>query len=402
MAARIDELAAKTSVTRDRYVDFLRGTSILVVVFGHWFIGQVYWQDGIIGTTSAIGKVSWAWALTWVLMVMPIFFFVGGFSNLVTYRSYRRKGESTLSWLRSRFARLLKPTLVFIGVWVVIQVVLHLTNTGGQSAFLRGMNPPGATVPFGPLWFLLVYMLVILIAPAFIRLHDRFGVAVPVVMVVGAVAADVVGFVVGISGVRYANVLFVWLLPHQLGFFYADGRLTALPRRTLAAMAAVGLGALILLTNPWVFGEAGQRWFPGIGHYPKSLMGTDLERISNMWPPTICLVAMSLWSIGAVMLVREPISRWLQRTGPWKATILVNSVIMTLFLWHMTAYLVVILVLWPLGFGQTNATALRWWIERPLWLILPGIILVGLVAVFGRFERRATPVKAPAAARPAA
>ena len=315
---------------------------------------------------------------------------------------HRRKGESTLSWLRSRFARLLKPTLVFIGVWVVIQVVLHLTNTGGQSAFLRGMKPPGATVPFGPLWFLLVYMLVILIAPAFIRLHDRFGVAVPVVMVVGAIATDVVGFVVGISGVRYANVLFVWLLPHQLGFFYADGRLTALPRRALVAMAAVGLGALILLTNPWVFGEAGQRWFTGIGHYPKSLMGTDVEPISNMWPPTICLVAMSLWSIGAVMLVREPISGWLQRTGPWKSTILVNSVIMTLVLWHMTAYLVAILVLWPLEFGETNATALRWWLERPLWLILPGIILVGLVAVFGRFERRATTVPAPAAARPAA
>jgi fucose 4-O-acetylase-like acetyltransferase len=390
MAASIDELVARTPDTRDRYVDFLRAFSILVVVAGHWFIGMIYWHDGVIGTTSAIGVTSWAWLVTWVLQVMPIFFFVGGFSNLVTYDSFQRKGQSTVTWLRTRLARLLRPSLVFLAVWTVIQIVLHLADVGEPTKwFLRGMRPPGATVPFGPLWFLAVYMAVILVSPAMIWLHRRFGLAVPLVMVVGAITADAIGFIGGSSEARWANVAFVWLLPHQLGFLYADGRLAALSRRAFAVVAAAGLIALVLLTTPWVFGDAGLRWFPAIGHYPKSLLGTDVERISNAYPPTICLMAMTFWSVGAVMLLREPLSRWLRRAGAWKAVVVANSVIMTLFLWHMTAYLLAILLLWPLGFGRLGATSLRWWLERPLWLAVPAVILLGIVAVFGRFERRA-------------
>ena len=99
------------------------------------------------------------------------------------------------------------------------------------------------------------------------------------------------------------------------------------------------------------------------------------------------------------MLLRPALTRWLRRPGPWKVTIFVNSVIMTLFLWHMTAYLLAILLLWPLGFGHEVDTTARWWLERPLWILVPGVILAGLVAGVGRFERlprRPAPVPAPA------
>jgi hypothetical protein len=76
----------------------------------------------------------------------------------------------------------------------------------------------------------------------------------------------------------------------------------------------------------------------------------------------------------------------------------VNGVIMTLFLWHMTAYLLAILLLWPLGLGQQTDSTPRWWIERIVWLGAPSLILAGLVAIFGRFER---PPPRPAPARSA-
>ena len=63
---------------------------------------------------------------------------------------------------------------------------------------------------------------------------------------------------------------------------------------------------------------------------------------------------------------------------------------MTLFLWHMTAYLLAILLLWPLGFGQETDSTPRWWLERPVWIVVPALILLGLVAIFGRFERSGT------------
>jgi surface polysaccharide O-acyltransferase-like enzyme len=387
MSGRLRELAARTPATRDRYVDFLRATSILVVVAGHWLVGVLYWEDGVIGSTSVIGRAPWLWIATWFLQVMPIFFFVGGFSNLVTYRAFRRRGDSTWEFVRSRLARLLRPSLVFISAWAVIQVVLHLLDVGAPTTpFLRGMHPPGATIPFGPLWFLAVYAGVLVLSPVMIRLHERFGLSVVVVMLVGAVASDAIGFITPFEEARWANVAFVWFLPHQLGFFYADGRLTKLSRRALWGLAFGGLAALLLLTNP-IFGDAGREWFPGIGHYPKSLLGTDVERITNTYPPTICLVAMAFWSIGLALLLRDQLTRWLQRDRPWKATLFVNSVIMTLFLWHMTAFLLAVLVLWPLGFGQQGAPTAGWWLERPLWVGVSAVFLSGLVAVFGRFER---------------
>ena len=70
-----------------------------------------------------------------------------------------------------------------------------------------------------------------------------------------------------------------------------------------------------------LFGEARYDWFPGIGYYPKSLLGTDVERISNAYPPTACFMLGGIWTIGGVMLLRPYLTRWLERRRPWKVTI---------------------------------------------------------------------------------
>jgi hypothetical protein len=53
----------------------------------------------------------------------------------------------------------------------------------------------------------------------------------------------------------------------------------------------------------------------------------------------------------------------------------------------MTAFLLALLLMWPLGFGRERDSTLQWWLERVIWLAVPGTILAGLVAIFGRFER---------------
>src|SRR4029079_10106094 len=172
-----------------------------------------------------------------------------------------RRGGSARSFVARRARRLLVPALAFFGVWTVIQVLLHLRGIGrptgpslpGGIALLRGVRPPGQTIPFGPLWFLGVYLVVVAVSPALIALHRRFGWWVPGVMVAGTVVADVVGFGTGVWAWRWFNVAFVLLLPHQLGFFYADGRLQRFPRWVFWAMALGGLAVLVLLTTPLVF-----------------------------------------------------------------------------------------------------------------------------------------------------
>jgi hypothetical protein len=378
-------------------VDLLRAASIVTVVVGHWVIGIISWRDGVIRTTSAVGLTSYLWLATWFLQVMPIFFFVGGFSNSVAYAGYRARGERAGAFVRSRLERLARPSLVFLGVWAGILLVMHGLEVGaptgprlwGDLTLLRGVLPPGATVPFGPLWFLAVYLVVVTVAPATIWLHERFGLWVPAVLVLGAIVADGVGFIGGVPLARWANVVFVLLLPHQLGHAYGDGSMLGWPRLVFVAMMVGGLAGLVLLTNPPVFQLAGDvrfEWFPGVGAYPKSLLGTDVEIVSNAYPPTLCFLLGGIWSIGAVMLMRPLLTRWIQRRRVWAATIAVNGVIMTLFLWHMTAYLLAILVLWPLGLGRQMDSTPVWWFERLVWVGLPGAILLGLIAIFGRFE----------------
>ena len=204
-------MAERTPVTRDRYVDFLRAFSIATVVIGHWFIAIVWRQGGRIGVISAVGATSGLWLGTWFLQVMPLFFFVGGFSNYVTYEALRRRGDTHGVFMRARAARLLKPTAIFFTVWGVIQIILHAIDAGGAGFFRVSF------LPFGPLWFLFVYLAVVAATPAALALHRRFGAGVPVALVAGVAVADVLRFAAGVPLVGWVNLALVWLLAHQLG-----------------------------------------------------------------------------------------------------------------------------------------------------------------------------------------
>jgi fucose 4-O-acetylase-like acetyltransferase len=394
--ATITDLADHTPPTRDRYVDFLRALSIAVVVAGHWTIALIAHDGGVIRSTSAIGRTHGLWAATWVCQVMPVFFFVGGYANYVAYQSARRRGATAAEFVRSRVRRLLVPAAAFAAAWAAVQVALHVADIGaptaphvGGVALLRGVRPPGQTIPFGPLWFLAVYLTVVCIAPITVALHRRFRWRVPALLAAGAVVADAVGFAGGHPGVRYLNVVFVFLLPHQLGHFYGDGTAVRWSRRALVAVMAASLAALVALTNPWLVRFAGARrfdWFGGIGHYPRSLLGTDIEAVSNAYPPTLCFLLAGCWLIALALLLRPAITRWLQRPAAWRLTIAANARIMSLFLWHMTAYLAAVVALSPLGLGHETQPSARWWLERPVWIAVPAAVLAALVAAFGRFE----------------
>jgi hypothetical protein len=53
----------------------------------------------------------------------------------------------------------------------------------------------------------------------------------------------------------------------------------------------------------------------------------------------------------------------------------------------MTAYLLAILLLWPLGLGHQHDSTPAWWLERVVWEVVPALILAGIVVLVGRSER---------------
>jgi hypothetical protein len=81
--------------------------------------------------------------------------------------------------------------------------------------------------------------------------------------------------------------------------------------------------------------------------------------------------------------------RWLQRRVPWAATILINGMIMTIFLWHSTVMMLLVgLAFWqmPSVLAQHPGTA-QWWWTRPLWVLAYGVASLPFLLAFARFER---------------
>jgi fucose 4-O-acetylase-like acetyltransferase len=379
MGGRLRALADATPAGRDRYVDFLRVVSIVTVVLGHWTIAAVRRAGGGLAAGNLLSTTPGLWLATWVLQVMPVFFLVGGFSNMVSWQALERRG-GYVEYLSGRMARLLRPVLVFAVVWLVLPLLLGRLGLPGGQVELVGK------VIGQPLWFLGVYLVVVALAPAMVRLHRRFRLWVPAALAAAAAAVDGVRLAAGVEQVGYLNLLLVWVLVQQLGFFYADGTLARWSRRALAGLAAAGLAGLMVLT--------------GTGLYPPSMVGLPGEE-SNMSPPTVCIVALAVWQLGLVMLLRPRVSAWLARRGPWTAVIAVGSMAMTLYLWHLTAmaalYGLVLAVDGPLPDPGTGA----WWATRPLWLALLAAVLAPLALALSRFERPGLALRQARTSRPA-
>jgi fucose 4-O-acetylase-like acetyltransferase len=359
------ELAAATPASRDRYVDFLRVLSIGVVVLGHWLMATVEVRPGGIRVGNALAGSPTAQLLTWVFQVMPVFFFVGGFAHATGMRSLDDRGGGYADFVRARVARLLRPTAVFLAVWTGLAIALELT--GHQD----GIGAVASRTIVQPLWFMGVYLGVVALAPPMYRLHRRYGAAVVVALLAAAALVDAVRFGAGVPAAGSLNLAFVWLAAHQFGYLYADGTLT---RRIGVALAAGGLTAVVLLTVV-------------SGAYPVSMVGMPGDRVSNMSPPTLALAAHTGWLIGLVLILRAPVTRWLDRRRVWMVVVSANGVVMTTFLWHLTALFAAYAVLLGAGFAPPAAGSAGWWWSRPLWIAALALLGTALVALFRWAER---------------
>lgn len=361
-----DRGAALTPATfRDSFVDLLRVASVLLIVFGHWISSTVWWWDGRVGANSILVEQPWLAPASWVVVTVPVLFFAGGFANITSYRRVVGSGGSSWAFIARRARRLLAPTMSFLSVWLAIEVVLHTIGVGGDGIAL-GVSPRGL-MPFGPLWFLTVYLVIIALCPLTVRVHDRFGLAVPVALVVAAAVTDAARFVLDLSMVGWVNLVLAWLLPHQLGYCYADGRLSSDARRANGALCGASLVGLVGLTAS--------------ATYPTSIGGLPGDGISNMRPPTMVIVALSLWQIGMLLAIQPRARAALRSRQLASAVQLLNRHAMSIYLWHMTALLVVVLVLAPFGLSRDHQPVASFWLQRPLVLGLSSMMLALIIVM---------------------
>jgi acyltransferase-like protein len=370
--SRAAELADRTPASRNRYVDLLRAVSMLVVTVGHWLAAAPYFDAANTLTTSHIlTVVPWTSWLTWILQVMPIFFMVGGYANGISWRAARRDGKSYAAWLEGRLRRLMWPLLPLLVAWVTIVAV----------EYARGVRPEliryGSQVAFIPIWFLAVYIVIVLLVPALESLWSRLGMRAFWALTAAAAVVDIVYFAGGVRWLGFANYLFVWCAIFLLGYAWLDNRFP--DRWMLLVYAALGLLALLSLVH--------------MAPYPVSMIGVPEDPISNTTPPKVTLIALAIVQGGLLLALQAPARRWLAGRAAWTATVAINSSIMTLFIWHLTATTLVVLAAYLAGgIGlRLEPGSSEWWRTRLPWVIANAIALAPLVVAFGRFERpRAT------------
>ena len=379
--SQASQMAAQTPKERNRYVDFLRSVSILVVIIGHWMIATVYVVDGEMNAGHLLaGRPQLHW-LTWLFQVMPIFFIVGGYSNAVSLESAKRKGIAYAGWLSARLNRLVAPLLVLLVSWAAIAMAMSLF--GARAVVIQSASQAALI----PTWFLAIYIVVVILAPLAYTFWQRFGFTSFLVFAAGAALTDVAFFVADMQWLGWTNYLWVWLAVHHLGFAWRDDRLGRVAKRLL--FSATGFVALWLLTS--------------YGPYPLAMVGSPDPELSNTLPPKITLLALGIFQFGLLLALEEPMRRALNGLRLWTATVLINSMIMTVYLWHITVMVVFAALLYTaggLGLGIEPGSS-EWWWTRPVWIAVLFVLLLPVALMLSPLERRGRPADAaiPAPAR---
>ena len=366
---KASEVADLTPGNRNRYIDFLRAASILFVVFGHWLMAAVVYDANTeqIMPVNTLAEVPWTQWLTWLFQVMPVFFFVGGFSNALSLDSAKQKNLSYGQWFSGRLHRLLTPLLFLLFCWAGISVVMNLLAVPPEKIALVSQ------MALVPTWFLSIYALICMLAPLSYAFWQRLGWLSFLIYVALAVLTDIAFFASGIEAIGVLNYFWVWLAVHHLGFAWYQGRVAGAGGMLLLAAAGFTVLAALVFFGP----------------YPLAMAGSPANEVSNSLPPKVTLIALGLGQFGLIVALQKPMQKLLTRAWLWTSTVLISSMIMSIYLWHMTLLLAIIALCWlagGIGLEEIPGSA-NWWLQRPLWLAGLTLLLLPVAQLFSVLER---------------
>ncbi|MBC7304240.1 MAG: acyltransferase [Nocardia sp.] len=327
-------VAARTPADRDRFLDLLRISSLVVVVAGHCLMLTVTVSGTEVHFGNVLADLPILQPLTWILQVLPLFFFAG----VAAGARGIGPGTSWGAWLFRRTQRLVRPLGYFVAASAALLAVADLV-------LAPGWHRPLAVTGVQLLWFLGMYLAVLAFVPL-LATHVTSGrrmFAVVAVIVAGTAVVDAVRLTGGPMELGYLNFV-VWLVPAALGIAYLRGLLS---RRTAAILACVVLVIDVALV--------------ALGPYETSLVTVPGQRLSNLAPPSLLLAGHAVMLCCAAVAVAPWLRRLAARPRIWWSTVIGNTGAMTLYLWHMPALLTVLVLSHLAGVDRTAPTEPGFW-----------------------------------------
>lgn len=368
--------SSSTKATRDTGIDLVRALCVLGVVLLHsMMVGVTVTDSGPLFANASDGSW-WITPLSWVLQVMPLFFVIGGFAGYTSLRRARQRGGTAKEFVAARIHRLVLPAVVTIGVVGIVLTVLLANGVPADLVAIAGYR-------YGqPLWFLGVFLLCQALLPLFAAAHRRAPWITITLIVAAAVAVDAVRNATGIDGVGFVNLAFVWLALQQLGFFFAEGRIDALTRRT---RIVIGISAVATLVTTFLTGA----------------YSPDL--IANINPPTASLLLVGVAHTMLLSILRDRVASWSRLPVPSRFLTFVTPRAMTIYLWHMPVLLAMAgasaVFAMTTGIALPEPSSVEWWMTRPLWLVTVVTLTAGIAFLLAGIEARRIPTPTPSAGR---
>lgn len=360
MHTRSDASGGVDVSRRDLTLDLARVVCVLFVIVVHLIqVGIGPGADGELVASRPAEAQPWFNAATWVGQIMPLFFVVGGFAAATGWRSWTRRGGDAAGFIRTRTLRLAQPALP---LFVFFAVVLGVATALGVAPELVADAAVGAG---SPLWFLAAYLLCQAGVPWLAAAHERSPRATLAVLAAGVVLVDVARFTTGIDDLGLVNLVFVWPLVQQIGFWYADGWFDRRHPLILIAIAVVAYAVLWPLTA----------WGP----YSMSMLG-------NLNPPTVPLVVLGIAQACLLRLAKPALTRLMRLRAMRGVVFVLGSRLMTIYLWHLPVMLALTgLTLLVPGAAPTPASPAWWW-SRPIMFVAVLAVLLVLSLAIARWE----------------
>ncbi|MEV6597994.1 hypothetical protein AB0M36_14100 [Actinoplanes sp. NPDC051346] len=296
-------------------------------------VGDWLMTAAVLGPDGVLRTGSLVWpgiaSLTWV------YFFAEGFAN-------GRAGAAAPTGATS-VRRLVWPVVALVCLVTVALIAGTVAGAPERSLYTAGK------LAVSPLWPAVVLAVLTLVArPA--RWLGRHPVPAWIaIAIAGAVA---------VVAAPDAGTLAAYVVPYLWGQLSAADRLG--PRAALT-LTLGGVAALVVL------------------------VGAD--------PPSLMTMALGAALVGAALLARPALARWLSTPGGWRPITALNRAALPLYLWHQSVLVVLTVVALQLS-GGTPVPGLHtspdgpWLAARLAWLPVLALGLVALVHAMHPFTRR--------------
>lgn len=350
---------------RDLTLDLVRVVCVLIVVLVHLLLAGVSVTEDGIELEKTLEEQSWFNTASFVFQIMPAFFLVGGFAALAGWDSLVAKNSNVSfatnasAFVRTRLARLARPSVAVFGFFAVVLGVAEFT--GAPADLVDGV----AAGVGSPLWFLAAYTIAQASAPWLIRAHRARPVITLLALVALAALFDTLRYSTGIDYFGVPNVAFVWLSVHQLGFWYRDGWFAG--KRTLELIGFVLAVYAVCIALAWV------------GPYSWNML-------ENQYPATVPLILFAAAQGALLTIARRPLTALMRTQAARGVVFLAGTRLMTIYLWHLPVIMALIglQLLVPQWLAEPGSA--RWWWERiPMYLLVLAVLYF-LSLVLARLE----------------